>query len=104
MRSYTAAFVMALALATLLTPIVLKLALRFGVVAAPGGRHLHVKQIPRLGGVAIAVSTLVPLAVLALLNTRMVDFAGQNKPKIIGLLLGSVLLCVVGALDDIRGV
>ena len=104
MRSYTAAFVMALALAALLTPVVLKLALRFGAVATPGGRHLHQKQIPRLGGVAIAVSTLVPLVVLALLNTTMADFAGQNKLKALGLLLGSLLLCAVGALDDIRTV
>lgn len=95
---------MALALAALLTPVVLKLALRFGAVAAPGGRHLHQKQIPRLGGVAIAVSTLVPLIVLALLNTTMADFAGQNKLKALGLLLGSLLLCAVGALDDVRGV
>lgn len=104
MRSYTVAFVTALALAALLTPVVLKLALRFGAVTAPGGRHMHQKQIPRLGGVAIAISTLVPLAVLVVAGSTMADFAVQNQGKAIGLLLGSLLLCVVGALDDIRTV
>lgn len=104
MRSYTVAFVTALALAALLTPVVLKLALRFGAVTAPGGRHMHQKQIPRLGGVAIAISTLVPLAVLVAAGSTMADFAVQNQGKAIGILLGSLLLCVVGALDDIRTV
>jgi UDP-GlcNAc:undecaprenyl-phosphate GlcNAc-1-phosphate transferase len=41
-------------LSVLLTPLAGRLAMRVGVVDRPGGRRrVHVREVPRLGGVAI---------------------------------------------------
>ena len=46
-------FVMAGAAATALTPMAMLLARRVGLVAAPGGRHIHLLPTPMLGGWAL---------------------------------------------------
>ena len=104
MGIHAGAFLIALILAALLTPLVLWIALRTGAVTLPGGRHVHVRKIPRLGGVAIAVSTLTPLVLLMLLTPDATEFAHQNLGKVAGLLAGSIIVCCVGAIDDIRPV
>ncbi len=53
-----AAFVAALVIALLVTPLVRSIALRAGAVAKPDARRLHVGQIPQWGGLALFVSVL----------------------------------------------
>jgi UDP-GlcNAc:undecaprenyl-phosphate GlcNAc-1-phosphate transferase len=63
-----------------------------GVVDLPEGRRLNRRPIPRLGGLAIFLGILVPA--LAFL-----DLSEQMR----GILLGAAVACVVGAIDDFRG-
>jgi UDP-GlcNAc:undecaprenyl-phosphate GlcNAc-1-phosphate transferase len=46
-------FVLAGALATVLSPLAMIVARRFGLVAVPGGRHIHLHPTPMLGGWAL---------------------------------------------------
>jgi UDP-GlcNAc:undecaprenyl-phosphate/decaprenyl-phosphate GlcNAc-1-phosphate transferase len=46
-------FVLAGALATVLTPLAMIVAGRLGLVALPGGRHIHLRPTPMLGGWAL---------------------------------------------------
>jgi UDP-GlcNAc:undecaprenyl-phosphate/decaprenyl-phosphate GlcNAc-1-phosphate transferase len=46
-------FVLAGAATVVLTPAAMQVAKRFGFVAAPGGRHIHLKPTPMLGGWAL---------------------------------------------------
>src|SRR5215472_8798376 len=54
-----------LAFAYLVTPLIVWAATRLGVLAQPGGRHIHRVPVPRLGGIAIYLAFVV--AVLAAL-------------------------------------
>ena len=98
------------------TPLVLWTAVRFRVLAQPGGRHIHRTPIPRLGGIAIYAGFLVavmaglPLshAVRVGVESRQVVLTvpyvpGVDRP-IVGLLLGATLITMVGIIDDTWGV
>lgn len=87
--------VLALAVSTVvsfaMTPIVKHLALMVGAVDVPkDDRRMHKVPIPRLGGLAIAVSFLLSVLLFA-----EVDYQLQ------GILLGAVIIVVLGVMDDI---
>jgi UDP-GlcNAc:undecaprenyl-phosphate GlcNAc-1-phosphate transferase len=84
--------VAAFVIVVLLTPAVGGMARLLGAVAEPGGRHVHRRTIPRLGGLAIFLGIVVPA--LAFL-----DLSGESR----GVLLGAAVATVVGAVDDFRG-
>src|SRR5262245_11750956 len=66
LTGHTIAFGLALALALGLTPLMGAIAMRLGAVSEVGGRNVNTRVVPRLGGVAVAVATLVPLLLLFL--------------------------------------
>ncbi len=90
--TYTLTFLVALGIAVIATPLSIKLALRWGAIDYPGGRHIHTKQIPRLGGLAIYVAFWSAALVMQVWDKQMS-----------GLFLGSTLILAVGIWDDIRG-
>ena len=84
-------FLVALAVAALLTPLVARLARRVGAVDAVKERGLAREPTPLLGGLAIFAAVLVA----ALLFVPMTDAAR-------GLLGGAAVVTAVGAIDDWR--
>ena len=84
--------VVALVIVVLLTPAVGGMARLLGAVDQPGGRRLHTRPIPRLGGLALFLGVIVPaLAFLKLTSETR------------GILLGIAVATTVGAIDDFRG-
>ncbi|MCL4752359.1 MAG: undecaprenyl/decaprenyl-phosphate alpha-N-acetylglucosaminyl 1-phosphate transferase [Myxococcales bacterium] len=104
MRSYVAAFLVAMVVAALLTPLVRRLGLRLGAVSEPGGRHVHRASIPRLGGIAIAVALCAPVFALFFVDSGVASGFRDASRLAIGTLIGATALCVVGVVDDTRGV
>jgi UDP-GlcNAc:undecaprenyl-phosphate GlcNAc-1-phosphate transferase len=84
-------FLVALAVATLLTPLVARLARRVGAVDAVKERGLAREATPLLGGLAIFAAVLVGALLFAPMTTAMK-----------GILAGATLITAVGALDDWR--
>jgi UDP-GlcNAc:undecaprenyl-phosphate GlcNAc-1-phosphate transferase len=82
----------ALLIVVLLTPAVGGMARILGVVDRPEGRRLNRRPVPRLGGLAIFLGIVVP----ALAFLRLGD-------EMRGILIGAGVACVVGAVDDFRG-
>ncbi len=82
----------AFGIVVLLTPAVGGMARLLGVVDVPEGRRLNKRPIPRLGGLAIFLGILVP-------SLAFLDLSDQMR----GILLGAAVACVVGAVDDFRG-
>lgn len=103
MRSYVGAFILAMALAAVLTPVARRLAFRVGAISMPGGRNVNVNVIPRLGGVAIAVAFSAPILVLFMLDAGVAASLRQNATMVAGALAGAGALCVLGVWDDARG-
>jgi UDP-GlcNAc:undecaprenyl-phosphate GlcNAc-1-phosphate transferase len=82
----------ALLVVVLLTPAVGGMARLLGVVDEPDGRRLNRRPIPRLGGLAIFLGIVVP-------SLAFLDLSGEMR----GILLGAAVACVIGAVDDFRG-
>jgi len=85
------AFLVAAAVALLLTPMTARLAKRVGAVALPRERDLHDSPMPRLGGLAILAGVLLA-GVLFLPGTQAMR----------GILAGAVVIAFVGAVDDAK--
>ncbi len=76
----------------LLTPAVGGMARLLGVVDAPDARRVNRRPVPRLGGLAIFLGIIVP-------SLAFLDLSGEMR----GILLGVAVACVIGAVDDFRG-
>ncbi len=73
------------------TPIVKSFAYRVGAIDVPkDGRRMHTQPIPRLGGLAIFLGFLLSVVLFA-------DISREVQ----GILLGSVVIVIVGVIDDI---
>jgi UDP-GlcNAc:undecaprenyl-phosphate GlcNAc-1-phosphate transferase len=96
--TYLAAFAVPLALAWLLTPVMLRLALRLSVLDEPGERKAQQVAVPYLGGIAIVLSFSATVLLAALVldpEAGLVELAS---------VLGTgVALSVMGLVDDLRG-
>jgi UDP-GlcNAc:undecaprenyl-phosphate GlcNAc-1-phosphate transferase len=87
------AFVVAFAVATLLTPLTARFARRVGAVDQPKARGLGRESTPLLGGLAIFAGALVA-------GLLFIETTSRTHDRFIGILAGAALITVVGALDD----
>jgi UDP-GlcNAc:undecaprenyl-phosphate/decaprenyl-phosphate GlcNAc-1-phosphate transferase len=82
----------------LLTGLVRVLAVKFGAVAWPRGRDVHVSPTPRWGGLAMYGGVLGGVAVAAQLPALRLAFSYSSE--VAGAIVAACLLVAVGALDD----
>jgi UDP-GlcNAc:undecaprenyl-phosphate GlcNAc-1-phosphate transferase len=73
------------------------LALRFGAVAWPRGRDVHVTPTPRWGGVAMLLGCVAGVAMAYQLPALRLAF---DSYEVVGVMAAALLLVGVGALDD----
>ena len=101
------AFLVATAVAALLTPLTARLAWRLGAVVMPSERGLAERATPALGGLAILAGVVVASAFWLPTTIRLPHTAG-TAPGPGGIVhtwtivAGACLIAVVGAIDDIR--
>src|SRR4051794_2967800 len=103
-KSALSALVVAVAVVAALTPLVRRLALRVGAVAHPGGRHVHDRSIPRLGGIAIALAFFAAIALAPRLDAALAGALAVEASRLVGLVVGGIAMCAVGVIDDTRGI
>ncbi len=102
------AFVAAALVALLLTPVVRRLVLRYGMVDRPEARRVNVVPIPRGGGIAVATAFIaVALIFIAthdlgwLLPFRLQEPLGSTLTnQLTALLVGGAAAAALGAIDD----
>jgi UDP-GlcNAc:undecaprenyl-phosphate/decaprenyl-phosphate GlcNAc-1-phosphate transferase len=86
-------FLVAFAVVVILTPAVGRVARVLGVVDEPGeARRMHLRAVPRLGGLAIFLGIFIP-------GLAFLDLSGAYR----GILLGAAVATAVGMADDFRG-
>ena len=107
MISTSLAFLLALLISAVLTPLVRDFAVRRKLAAVPrADRDVHVIPIPRLGGLAIAIGFMVPLIGLFVFDTGIGSFI-QRDPEwldyVFALGGGSLAIVGLGLYDDLRG-
>jgi UDP-GlcNAc:undecaprenyl-phosphate GlcNAc-1-phosphate transferase len=77
---------------------------QLGAVDVGGGRRVHAGSIPRLGGIAVVLGFFIPLVALFFTESYVASIFYAQPKRIIGLLGGGLIVAILGALDDIRGV
>jgi UDP-GlcNAc:undecaprenyl-phosphate GlcNAc-1-phosphate transferase len=104
MRTALVAFLISMLSGTVLTPIVRRLAHRFGVLDhARSSRKVHGQPIPRLGGIAIVIAFFAPLVALLLFQTEVGHLFLAEREHVIGLFVGGIIIALLGLYDDLRG-
>jgi UDP-GlcNAc:undecaprenyl-phosphate GlcNAc-1-phosphate transferase len=83
------AMMTALVISIALTPLMIRLAPRMGMVDLPDPRKVHLAPIPRVGGLGIAVGTLVALLLFVPIDSLVAWY-----------LFGAAVLLLFGAADD----
>ena len=104
MRAACFAFVVALATGSVLTPIVRAVARRGGALDdGLSARKIHGRPVPRLGGIAIVLGAVAPLAVLGATGDEA-RWALIGPPRqALALLAGGLAIAALGIFDDLRG-
>ena len=72
-------------------PFIKKMAFHIGAVDIPGGRHIHDKIIPKLGGLAIFFGFLLGYMLFCV-----------QTPQMISILIGGIIILIFGIFDDIK--
>jgi UDP-N-acetylmuramyl pentapeptide phosphotransferase/UDP-N-acetylglucosamine-1-phosphate transferase len=102
MLKYLILFLFAAGFSLLLTPLVRSFAIRIKVLDLPGGRKIHTRPIPRLGGFSVFIT--FNLVLLASSQFAIFHFSpGFLKGIHFGwIFLASAIVLGLGAIDDFR--
>lgn len=84
-------FLVAMFTAIVLIPPLTFVYQKLDIVDVPSARKVHTKPIPRVGGVAIVIATIIPI----------IGWMQLDAP-VIGVLAGIVVLFILGVLDDAK--
>jgi UDP-GlcNAc:undecaprenyl-phosphate/decaprenyl-phosphate GlcNAc-1-phosphate transferase len=100
-------FVVAAAIAAILTPAAGWLARKLGAVDVPRERGLAWRETPLLGGLAILVAVLVAAAIWMPASISLPPTAHAAKDVVTkastwGIIIGACMIAIVGAVDDVR--
>ncbi len=101
------AFLVAMAVALLLTPVAARLAWRVGALAMPSERGLASRTTPLLGGLAILAGVLVAAAIWMPDEIRLPRSVGGKLGEggtvsTWAIVAGACVIAIVGAIDDAR--
>ena len=100
-------FLLAFVTAFVITPYTIRLANKVGAIDIPEKRRINEEPIPRLGGIAVIIGFLVSCIYLLTIMTLEKTFnpfgEEQYFHKLMGLLLGIIVLAVFCFIDDVKG-
>jgi UDP-GlcNAc:undecaprenyl-phosphate GlcNAc-1-phosphate transferase len=96
MREYLVTLLLAAALCYVITPLVRKLAIRFGAVAQIRARDIHSTPTPRWGGLAMWMAMSITFLIVG--NLSLVGKSFGNDAQ--GIFLAGTFLVLLGMADD----
>ena len=103
MRTYIATYFIAVLIGLVLTPLVILLAKRFGVVDAPGLRRVHSAPIPRIGGIAIGLATLLGVLPAMMICNAIGQAFANVRPEVLAIFASALGILILGLVDDLKG-
>ncbi len=93
---YILIFFISFVVSLLTAPFAKKVAIKFNAIDMPKNRGLNVIPKPRMGGISII------LGFFAALFTAMLFEHNLRTLQVLGFILGSIIIIIVGMLDDIK--
>lgn len=104
MVTFFVAFLVSLLVALVLTWRVRERALAWGWLdPVSSSRKVHVRPIPRLGGIGIVGGFFAPLCALFLVDSGVGDQFLAQTSLIVGLFVGGAIIAGLGFYDDLKG-
>ena len=103
MKTYAVVFFGSALLVIFGTPIVTRIARAWGLVDKPGPRKVHSTPIPRIGGTAVALATLVLLVPVFALDNTIGEAFRKVQVQVVTLLACGMVVFLMGLWDDVRG-
>ncbi len=103
MKTYLAVYLGSFLLAVSVTPAVIWFAHRLRLYDSYGIRKIHKNTIPRIGGTAIFLSTIIAVAVILFINNDVGKAFVKIQNQVLVLLGAGTFIFLVGLLDDVRG-
>jgi len=103
MKTYLAVYLGSFLLAVLFTPAVIWVAHRLRLYDGHSIRKVHKHTIPRIGGAAIFLSTMVLVAVIPFINNNVGKAFGEIRTQLFALLGAGAFVFLIGLIDDVRG-
>lgn len=102
-RTYAVCFLLGLGIVLVLTPLVIRLALRFKIMDRPANRKQHRAATPLLGGLAVFAGVWVPLVLLPFWDNTVTRAVGEQQYNLALILAGGIAMVALGVVDDVRG-
>jgi len=102
MRTYIATYFIAIMVGLVLTPLVILLARRFGVVDAPGLRRMDSKAIPRIGGVAIGLAILLGVLPAMMISNSIGQAFTNVLPEVWAIFASALGMLILGLVVDLK--
>lgn len=99
MREYLFIVIVAAIVTYAATPLLRSVAVRLRAFTPVRDRDVHSHPIPRLGGVSMFLGFAAATLVASVLPFSRQMF---NGPELRGVLIGGAIVCLVGAIDDVR--
>lgn len=88
---YYSSFLVAMFAAIIMIPPLTYAYQKLGIFDMPSPRKVHKTPVPRVGGIAIVIASVIPVLVWMSINLRL-----------LGILLGMTMLFVLGIFDDVK--
>ncbi len=101
MTSYLTSFIVSFLFVCAVTPILIKVGIKFGFVDQVNQRKIHRGAIPRIGGIGISLGTLLPIFLLFYISGGVHI---ETTDNIIIFFAGGLGISLVGLFDDIKGI
>ena len=92
--------IVAMAVASMLTPWVIRVAERLGAMDRPGARKTHSTPMPRIGGVAVFAGFIAGMTTAAFLSGALID-PPQVEVYWLGFVVAATGIFLVGLIDDL---
>ena len=99
--SFIGACLGAIAISWLVTPLVMSFAERVGAIDQPNERKVHIRPIPRLGGVAVFLAFSLTLFVMSMVHWNMLTSWVTEREGVV-FFISLLVMFVLGIWDDIR--
>jgi len=87
--------------AYILTPLIIKISLRFQLLDIPDERKIHAKPIPTLGGISFFIAFNIAVVVAMRLNSAFKSEFSQFLP---GIFIAGILIVILGIFHDIKNI
>lgn len=102
LTEYLASFTIPAFFALLITPWVIRFALRIGAVDKPGERKIHTHAIPRIGGTGVFLSICFSFIVMMLLFPGLFEQIFAYRMQAAAIVVGFLAIFTLGFWDDLK--